>query len=285
MLLGVRQYNIKLVRSGNILEFYNYEESLITGLPMNKKGRAGSGEIDDEQKDINKKRGVQRAKEKFIRTINANPDLVNFLTLTFKADIRDIEIANTKFYNPFIKRVQTRYPNFKAIGVTEFQDKNRNGVIHYHLLVNLFLSPNEWRDLWQWKTYRRRKIKIEEAGNIDLRWGQNNKNAKSSKAVDNIGLYMVNGYMKKTFSDERLEGFKKYKRHGKLNKPEEFSFKDIEELNQFLNNHNISLEPDKVLKFGEYDMKGRENKVNFVTYNLSKYYSRKRVHRGSNLKE
>ena len=40
-------------------------------------------------------------------------------------------------------------PEFKYLGVTEFQDKNRQGAIHYHLVCNLTEVPLEaLQDLW-----------------------------------------------------------------------------------------------------------------------------------------
>ena len=267
----MKKTKIKLVRSGNILEFYSYEDVIIHGLPMNKNGRGGNGEeLPDEVKDMNKARGVQRAKEKFIRLINSNPDLTRFLTLTFKGDVRDVEEAN-KLYNAFIKRVQTKHPSFKGIGVTEFQDENRDGVVHYHLLVNIYLPFKEWTELWKYKTYRRKRTRIKEAGHVFIQWAQD------KTAVDNVGLYMVNGYMKKTFADERLEGFKKYKRHGKLKAPQEISFADEEEMKSYLLDNNINLNADKMLKSYEYEMKGRENNVNFTVFNLSEHFSREKM--------
>lgn len=263
-----------------MLEIYRYTNSIVSGLPTNNRnGAKGTGkELSEEEKQNNKNRGVFRSKQKFIRLINSNKDLCRFLTLTFAADVRDLDLA-FKLYNAFIKRVQTRYPHFKAIGVTEFQDKTRNGVVHFHLLVNIWLPHKEWKELWQTKTYRKKKINIEEAGNVDIRW------AKDKKDVDNVGLYMINGYMKKAFEDERLEGRRKYKRHGFILEPEVEAFVDEDALQSFLDNNNIKLTDNKLMKSSTFEMKGRDGEVEYKSYNFNELFDATRLKLGDGKRE
>lgn len=65
---------------------------------------------------------------------NANEkEWLTFITLTFKENITDINLANKKF-NHFTKCMKRKYPDFKYLGVPEFQ---KRGAVHYHLLTNL----------------------------------------------------------------------------------------------------------------------------------------------------
>lgn len=65
---------------------------------------------------------------------NANEkEWLTFITLTFKENIIDINLANKKF-NHFTKCMKRKYPDFKYLGVPEFQ---KRGAVHYHLLTNL----------------------------------------------------------------------------------------------------------------------------------------------------
>lgn len=70
---------------------------------------------------------------------NANEkEWLTFITLTFKENITDINLANKKF-NHFTKCMKRKYPDFKYLGVPEFQ---KRGAVHYHLLTNLVKGSN-----------------------------------------------------------------------------------------------------------------------------------------------
>lgn len=60
----------------------------------------------------------------------------SFVTLTFKENITDLNVANRKF-NIAMKKIRRKYKNFMYLGVPEFQ---KRGAVHYHLLTNL--DPN-----------------------------------------------------------------------------------------------------------------------------------------------
>jgi len=58
---------------------------------------------------------------------------ISFITLTFKENLTDLTIANKKF-NEAMKRIRRKFPDFKYLGVPEFQ---KRGAVHYHLMTNI----------------------------------------------------------------------------------------------------------------------------------------------------
>ena len=146
---------------------------------------------------------MQRSSSNLRRLVNSNawrwskdngkPYLPVFATLTFAEDIREIKTANLIF-SKFIKRLNYYLTGdskafLKYVGVTEFQDLNRGGVIHYHVVFfNLRrILKNTLFEIW-------------EQGNIDI---------KKITHVDNVGAY-ISKYMSKHFEDDRLDGQKRY---------------------------------------------------------------------------
>lgn len=136
------------------------------------------------------------------RDVNGRLYLPVFVTLTFKEDVRNIETAN-KIFTLFIKRlnffvVQDKRAELKYINVIEFQDKNRDGVIHYHTLF--FNLPF---------VYKKRLEKI---------WDQGFVKIKKVDRIKNLAGYMSK-YMVKGFDDPRLDGKKRYFPSRNLIKP------------------------------------------------------------------
>lgn len=85
---------------------------------------------------------VSRARSKVRLLAFSNPDLLGFLTLTFRGVPTEEEAQEC--FKQFRDRVsKAGYKNFKFLGVKELQ---KRGSIHYHLLVNycpgLTASPN-----------------------------------------------------------------------------------------------------------------------------------------------
>lgn len=160
-------------------------------------------------------KSAYRAKAAVRRLVNANtrqwnkptgkPYLPIFLTFTFRPDIRDITQANGIF-TLFIKRFNyfvsdgVKKHSLLYITVIEFQDKNRDGVIHFHALF--FNLPyidrvyDEVKRVWQW-------------GHV---------NVKSVRNIKDMGQYMVK-YMTKSMQEGRLKGKKKYFTSRSLLKP------------------------------------------------------------------
>ena len=57
----------------------------------------------------------------------------SFVTLTFKANLSDINIAN-KIFQTWVRQVKRVYPEFMYLGVPEYQ---KRGAVHYHILTNI----------------------------------------------------------------------------------------------------------------------------------------------------
>ncbi len=146
---------LSLVISGSVFEFYEFAEPIMYG--ERAKGRARNkkgGNKDDEESLLS---SARRAKRNISRLIRCNafkwadndnkPYMPIILTLTFADEIRDIEKANDLFSN-FIQRLnysvnlvergyfkkEAKKNLLKYSAVIEFQDKNRGGVIHYHII-------------------------------------------------------------------------------------------------------------------------------------------------------
>jgi len=135
----------------------------------------------------------------------------SFLTLTYKEDVRDIKKAQRDFAK-FIQRLNylligKKTKKLRYVGVIEFQDEKRNGVIHFHVI--LFDVPYiHWHKLTQCWSH----------GSIDIV-----ARDKSGKAltVTKIARYMGK-YMAKGFNDSRLDAHKKYFGSTSLERPKIF---------------------------------------------------------------
>lgn len=154
-----------------------------------------------------------RSQTSLVRLVNANKvydrGRHSFLTLTYKEEQRDITTAQRDFakfiqrlnYAPTIRKSTKR---IRYVSVIEFQDKKRNGVIHFHVI--LFDVPYiHWHTLTQLWGH----------GSIDI-----NARDKSGKplTVTRVAKYMAK-YMAKGFTDTRLNGKKKYSASTNLNRP------------------------------------------------------------------
>lgn len=60
-------------------------------------------------------------------------DFKNFITLTFAENITDLDTAH-KYFTTWNKSIRRVFPDFKYLGVPEFQ---KRGAVHYHLLTNI----------------------------------------------------------------------------------------------------------------------------------------------------
>ena len=207
----IRQFNKRVICSGNVLEIYEYEKLVGKGFESKKPGRANALYTSDEVKADNRGKIAQRARSTVRRYANANPHLNKFLTLTFAENVTDLDYARYEF-EKFVKRVKTRCSNFQYIEVVEFQ---KRGAIHFHILCNLpYVDVNELAEVW-----KHGFIKLNRLDN-----------------VDNVGAYITK-YMTKDNIDERLAGKKCYTMSKGLNEPKEYTDEeDIEQIMQGLEN-------------------------------------------------
>ncbi|MBO0997201.1 hypothetical protein IOC57_05405 [Bacillus sp. SD075] len=174
-----------------------------------------------ENYQVNIKKGINRARKQIRRLLECNfTDQYAFVTLTFtpskEIDLTDIKSCN-KMFADFKKRLAyylktNNLPDFKYLGVTEFQDKKRQGAIHYHLVCNLTDIPSDTlQQLWQ--------------------YGWVNKAITLSNAVANEKIAF---YLNKGITDPRLNGHKRYFHSYGLKKPITLEIKNPAEFYNYL---------------------------------------------------
>jgi len=195
--------NQKITIAGHIVE-YDFMEQPIKYGPDNRKKHTSTGHplSTPEENEIS---SANRAKSAVRRLVNSNAHkwlkangtsyLPIFVTFTFEDDIRDLDIASSFFkvamqrLNYFVGGSKKHFLHY--IAVTEFQDKTREGVIHYHVLFfNLPFIEKVYDEI--------KRI-----------WRHGNINVKSVRNVKDLGRYMVK-YMTENLKDGRLKGRKKY---------------------------------------------------------------------------
>lgn len=229
------KYNIKLIQSGDILELYEYEYTILTG--KDRKARNNSRVIPrEEPEDLeesrkhendSEERSAARARKMVRRLINSNVEryydeegrkiMPKFLTLTFADNITDLEYANAEFMK-FTKRFNYHVTGqkkavLKYVAVVEFQ---KRGAVHYHVIYfNLPYTPNdEIREIW----------------------GHGFVKINAIEHVTNVGAYVCK-YMGKTFEDEKARHDKHRKRYFAsrgLYKPVERAITDEKELSELV---------------------------------------------------
>lgn len=218
----------KIIKSGDVLEIYEYSEGYIKGYTLteheinnrkiNNRTRTESNSDDTDSRE----RSLKRAKANLRRLINANVGqygkefIAKFLTLTFKENIQDIKQANYEF-TKFIKRLNyhcfgTKKANIKYTCVIEFQER---GAIHYHVII-----------------YNIPYIKASEISNI---WGNGFIKINKIDDIANVGAYVAEylGQVEKgqghDIEDDRLRGQKSYFSSKGLFKPIEITDKKVVE--------------------------------------------------------
>ncbi|GFP78564.1 rolling circle replication-associated protein [Clostridium fungisolvens] len=200
---SLKSYEKKVVISGDIVEIYEYKNAVLQGYTDFKKSSSGRSVVASEgDKQVNRKKVMDRAKRDVRRLINANiGQYSKFVTLTFMDNVTDIKKANYEF-KKFKQRLEG-YLNHKLqyVAVIEFQ---KRGSIHYHVVM--FNAPY---------------IKTKKLGEI---WGNGFVKINQIDKVDNVGAYVCK-YMTKT-DDERLYGEKMYFSSRGLEKPFEIKEKD-----------------------------------------------------------
>ncbi|MBP6859094.1 MAG: hypothetical protein KBC69_00510 [Candidatus Magasanikbacteria bacterium] len=204
----------KLTISGPIVEFDTMEKPIFYG--TNYRIRPGPKGIKITTPEDIQLKSAYRSKRKVRLLVNANafqwfkprgkPYIPIFITFTFRLDMRDIDEAN-KLYTDFMQRLnysitKQKKHNLHYLAVTEFQDENREGVIHYH---TLFFNMRFIKQVYD---------------EIKRIWTHGNTNVTSIKNLGNIAQYMVK-YMTKSMRDGRLVGKKKYFTSKNLLKPKE----------------------------------------------------------------
>ena len=245
---GLYHYDGKVVVSGYIIEIYRYERGVFKGY-VNERGRAGNGFVTDEQREKNREVSLMRARRDLRRIVNANIDqwgddvTCKFVTLTFKDNVKDVDLANYEF-KKFIQRLNYevyggKCNELKYTVVPEFQ---KRGAVHYHVIF-----------------YNLPFIK---ADVIEKVWGNGFIKINKIDNIDNVGAYVCK-YMVKDFDDERLRGRKCYFNSRGLKKPKEIylDYDDLEGIKKSL--------PGQAMTYkGEFENE-YIGKIEYEQYNLS----------------
>lgn len=258
-----KAYNVKVIRSGNVIEVYQYSDSRLYG--YSKKPSNGAApldiieELDEETGEIVTRKATEaeqmelrlskqlserarsniRARNNLRRLVLNNfNNRSTFLTLTFQENLTDLTKANqvfkrfVKYMNEDLSKVWGN--GFKYVAVVEFQ---KRGAIHYHLICDLpkYYRYSKVRDRW------RQAITA-----LGVKGTGSTKQHRIDK-VDNVGAYVVK-YMTKAGADERLIGKKLYQTSKGLKKPTEkaYSISSEADLNAMLSAFGVTESTKKV---------------------------------------
>lgn len=260
--MTIKAYNLKVIISGGVYEFYRYEDTMFRGYERKPGARSSNTfydsegiamNIDPETGEMTPKaldsrgRSNIRARNELRRLALANfNNKSKFMTLTFKEDIEDVAEANQMFA-AFVRKMKKERPDFKYIAVIEFQ---KRGAVHYHLLCNLkYMKFNIIREHWKG---------VVGEGNVDV---------QPIDHVDNIGAYVIK-YMTKEGADPRLVGKKMYQTSRNLERPIELVGAKAEYLYEQMQKEGI-----KKAYSSSYENKQTTNQIHYEEYNLRRSHA------------
>lgn len=253
----IKRVTHKIIKSGDIIEIYEYSEGYFKGYQLTDSGKRSSGRLKGKKSNNYKEHReqvLQRARRDLRRLINSNVDAygvpAKFVTLTFKDDIEELKKANSEF-TKFIKRLKRYFSiDIKYAAVPEVQQErfNKYGVKvwHYHVIFfNLpYIKSNDLSDIW-----KNGFIKI---NRIDR--------------VNNVGAYICK-YMTKDNKD--LVGQKCYFTSRGLKKPVEIKEESrVKSLASSL--------PASALTYSS-TFENEYNTINYKQYNLSTLLSQEKA--------
>lgn len=248
--------------SGNIYEVYEYESPVLEGYEIPEKEKGGRDKVANlENKEKNREKVLQRARQKIRRQVNANvfqwtqPDgrmaIPKMVTLTFAENVQDVETANYEF-KKYILRLKHKYRQDVAYtAVIEFQER---GAVHYHVI---FYNLPYIADLKQFEQI----------------WKNGQINVKAIKKVDNLGAYLCKYLTKDTA--ESLKEKKSYFSSRGLKQPEEI--KDAKKVS--LIEQGLGQEPVFETEFDNE----HTGKVTYKQYNLNAYVRQPRRKKRKNV--
>lgn len=206
-------FQAKLVISGPILELYKYNLPTRTGNGPSAFNEKWKEEFPEEKEGPEERalNSFYRSKKEAKRIMfcnawkwfkkNNRPYPPFFLTLTFKENIQDLNLANDIF-RKFIQNLNYKLGYKKAhiqyLGVREFQQR---GAIHYHIII--FNLPY---------------IKDQVYKTIFNLWGQQRFELKMVKSLNTLIGYLSK-YMVKEAEDGRLSDKKRYFTSKKVKRP------------------------------------------------------------------
>lgn len=208
-----KSYYFKVIDCGDYKQIYFYDDlrlrkdkTLESNIDVNYLFKKENIKRKAEKKYIEYK-NINRSKFNLQRLVKANEkEFKTFITLTFKENIIDIEIANKQF-RYWRDSMQRAYKNFKYVCVPEFQ---KRGAVHYHLLTNLDIKENSDLILLQDGKNNQYDVKY---------WRHGFSSVFDLKNMNVVGY--ISKYMTKDI-DNRLFGKKRYFNSKNLIVPKEY---------------------------------------------------------------
>jgi len=176
-------------------------------------------------KKIIETRNINRAKHSLQRLIKSNESrFKTFVTLTFAENIRDVEVAHSKFniWRTYIKRLKS---DFCYVAVPEFQ---KRGAVHYHLLTNIDYTDFSLLSKELVVTYSTKSHSYD-TGRTIKGWKYGFSKVKDMDNVNVVGY--LTKYLTKDL-DNRLWGKRRYYYSQNLLKPNEILL-DLSNMNDF----------------------------------------------------
>ncbi|WP_075982950.1 rolling circle replication-associated protein [Bacillus massilinigeriensis] len=191
----------RLIISGNRVEVYDYERPII---PVSARPKVNN-QISTLDTDYIKQYQLQvyyKARKQMKRLYHCNfvDASAKFITLLFDDNIMqeatNVQTCKVEF-DKFMKRLRRQFPDIQYMAVTEFQDKNSRGTVHYHMIANIPYMPHE---------------------QLQALWG--NGFVSISSITDDINTgEMLTQYLTKGVRDPRLKGHHNYLRSRNLKLP------------------------------------------------------------------
>jgi len=215
----------KIVRSGNLIELYEYEKHLPD---RRRKPKKDNGRY----RAVNKRRvdNVQRCRKNFLRLVRSNlggDESPVFLTLTMFEILR-VDVA-FRCFTEFVARFRRKYGHaIRYIGVPEFQER---GAVHFHVLVwglkekDILIEGSRgktinqkiiWLDWLNAKGYS--KSDLGSTRSIQHLWARGFVDCIPTDGSPKLAGYLAK-YMYKTMFDERLRKQKAYMCSGNVLRP------------------------------------------------------------------
>lgn len=191
----VKSSKIRAIRTGNILEVFEYQYAYWYNFAPSVKGDVESFENEEGRRMDS----IVRAQTKIRRLVNANSFVWGyqpiFVTYTFRENITDIVEANTMFTSHMRMLKKRIGKHLRYVAVPEIQGSRleKYGVAVWHFHVVFFDLPF---------IYGIKNIFAEE-------WEHGFVQVKSIKHVKNVGAY-ISKYFSKQWAESRAKGKKSF---------------------------------------------------------------------------
>lgn len=155
----------------------------------NGKGGRKPGVTYDQVKLENINRRIFRVKRDIRRLALLNR-LDRLMTLTFRQNIKDIDVAD-RYFKEYIYRVKQVFGDMKYIMVREYQER---GAVHYHCLIDRFIPHKKAYEIW---------LYLVGSGSVNFRY-------KGMKGINYLLKYINKGMEEDLFVGKKGYAAKSY---------------------------------------------------------------------------